>query len=155
MYLKNNTSEHSRVTDRAHKLLIQLGTDLIPHQKGSLYNHLSRVEKLLTVCECQPHVVLAGLFHSIYGNEMFKVATTDNRLLIQNAIGVPAENLAWLFCNIKRPDCYFNGDTIPLINGTYIKIDNSTLQELKMIEGANILDHNAGIDLIQLFGFND
>jgi hypothetical protein len=138
----------------AHNLLTELGADLIPHQKGSLYNHLSRVEKLLTVCECQQHVVLAGLFHSIYGNEIFKIATTDNRLLVQNTIGLPAENLAWLFCNIKRPDCYFSGNVVPLTNGSYIHIDDNTMKELKMIEGANILDHNAGTDLIKLFGFD-
>lgn len=139
---------------KGHNLLIELGTRSIPHQKGSLYDHLSRVEKLLLVVECQEHVASAGLFHSIYGNEIFKTATTNDRILVQEAIGIEAENLAWLFCNIKRPDCYFNGDSIPLTNGIYIKIDDSILQELKMIEGANILDHNTGVDLIKLFGFN-
>ena len=140
---------------KGHELLIHLGTNSIPHQKGSLYNHLSRVEKLLLVTECQEHVASAGLFHSIYGNEIFKTATTNDRKLVQETIGIQAENLVWLFCNIKRPDCYFNNNPIiQLNNNEWISIDQVTMFELKMIEGANILDHNAGNDLIKLFHFN-
>ena len=139
---------------KGHELLIQLGTKSIPHQKGSLYNHLSRVEKLLLVAECQEHVASAGLFHSIYGNEIFKTATTNNRTLVQEAIGIEAENLAWLFCNVKRPDCYVNVNPIQLHNDEWIRIDQATMFELKMIEGANILDHHTGDHLIKLFGFN-
>jgi hypothetical protein len=136
-----------------HDYLKQLGTESVPHSGRSFYDHLTRVEQVLRVCHCDEPTCLAGLFHSIYGTSHFQVRTTEDRDKVREVIGERAEYLAWLFCNAKRPDCWFSEDNFLLVDGSSIKLDNRTMSDLRMIEGANLLEQQRGMDIFKyLYG---
>ena len=133
----------------------QLKTESIHHSGRTLYEHLSNVEKILKICRCNDHVCLAGLFHSIYGTSIFKKQTTNDRQKIKEVIGERAEFLVWIFCNAKRPFCWFFDKRIPLKNGSHIRIDDLTLKELHMIESANLIEQQEGLNEILSFATLD
>jgi len=95
----------SSVLENAKSFLLQNGCNRRPHSGRTLYVHLVAVHQLLERSGHLPHVCLAGLFHSIYGTSAFKVQTLgeDKRGEVRTLIGTAAEELAWLFCHIKRP----------------------------------------------------
>ena len=121
------------------------------HDAKTLYEHLSNVEKILRICDCDESVCLAGLFHSIYGTEFYKNKPTDDRKLIKEIIGERAEKLVWIFCNAKRPFCWFFGQVIPLKDGSFVRVDNKMMKDLHMIEGANLLEQHDGLHEIVAF----
>jgi hypothetical protein len=131
--------------------LKDLDTCNIPHSGRSFYEHLCSVEDILKLCRCPEHVSLAGLFHSIYGTNFFNTDLKIERVEVQKVIGERAEYLAWLFCNAQRPFCWFVGNKIALRNGTAALVDDKTLHELRMIEGANLLEQQLGVDIIVQF----
>lgn len=137
--------------NNAHKLLIELGADKIPHRDRTLYEHLSSVEKILQLCRCSTDVCTAGLIHSIYGTEFLKTSVTADRDTVKQTVGEHAEYLAWIFCNANRPFCWFTGNNLPFRDGTYIKIDDKTLHELRMIESANLIDQQQAPEIILSF----
>jgi hypothetical protein len=47
-----------------------------------------------------------------------------------------------------RPFCWFTGNHIPLRDGSHITVDNQTLKDLQMIEGANLLDQQMAIEIL-------
>ena len=60
-----------------------------------MYNFLNKIG--------QPeHVCFAGLFHSIYGNDIFKIKTEEDRNTIKKLIGDEAEKLVWIFNSTPR-----------------------------------------------------
>lgn len=134
-----------------HEYLKVLGTDSTEHSGRTLYDHLCRVEQILRVCRCEEDVCLAGLYHSIYGTNAFTQITTTDRIKIKEIIGERAEFLAWLFCNAQRPFCWFCGNTFVFRDGSFVTVDDKTLHELQMIEGANLLEQKCGADLITVF----
>jgi hypothetical protein len=136
----------------AHELLLSLGADKIPHSNRTLYDHLCNVEAILKICRCTDSVSTAGLIHSVYGTEFFKTVTTTDRDTVKSVVGERAEYLAWLFCNAMRPFCWFTGNHIPLRNGSHITVDSQTLKDLQMIEGANLLDQQMGIEVLVSIG---
>jgi len=123
----------------------------VEHSGASLYDHLCNVEKILRICRCDDATCLAGLYHSIYGTSVFKHQTTNDRELIKSVIGERAEFLAWIFCNAKRPFCWFFGPHIPFEDGSFIRVDQKTLHDLHMIEGANMLEQHGG--LVEIMSF--
>jgi hypothetical protein len=138
-----------------HNLLKELGADTIMHSDGTLYEHLSRVEEILKISRCSQEVSTAGLIHSIYGTEFFKTVTTTDRSRVRTVAGERAEYLAWIFCNANRPFCWFTGNNIPLRDGNYIRIDNKTLHDLRMIESANLIDQQQSPEIIVSFSSNN
>jgi hypothetical protein len=131
--------------------LVSLNTNKTQHSGRTLYEHLCNVEDILRICRMPEHVALAGLYHSIYGTNFFKIQTTDDREAIRAVIGDRAEHLAWLFCNAARPFCWFTGRFFVLQDGNSIEVDDQTIFELQMIEGANLLEQQHGADLITSF----
>lgn len=85
-------------------LLNSLGTAEHAHTKGTLRDHLIGTSALLADWGNPDHVVLGGLFHSVYGTQHFKVSSTslDNRASVAAVIGERAEQLAFLFCVTDR-----------------------------------------------------
>ncbi len=134
--------------------LQSIGVENTAHSGRTFFDHLCRVEDILRICMVDEEVCLAGLYHSIYGTSYFKIKTTDDRQAIKNIIGDRAEYLAWLFCNAQRPFCWFCGNNIVLTNGSHITVDDKTLHDLQMIEGANLLEQKCGADLITSFTAN-
>ena len=56
-------------------LLIDLNTDSLSHSHGTLIDHLQQTYELLKQWENPQYVCLAGLFHSIYGTQIYKKQT--------------------------------------------------------------------------------
>ena len=53
-------------------LLIDLNTDSSSHSQGTLIDHLQNTYELLKQWNNPNYVWLAGLFHSIYGTQIYK-----------------------------------------------------------------------------------
>ena len=94
--------------------LISKKTNDVPHYNKNLFQHLVNIYNKLRSWDCNEDICYAGLFHSIYGNEIFSVKTETDRQVIEKLIGKKAESLV--------KDRYQNKD-------------------LKIISLANELDH--------------
>jgi uncharacterized protein (TIGR02466 family) len=73
------------------------------HGTRTLSDHLIGVYKLLEGKDCAQEVCDAGLFHSIYGTEIYKHKTLTSRDIVRSLIGDEAENLANIFCELEIP----------------------------------------------------
>lgn len=124
----------------------------IKHSGRTFYEHLKGTHDLLEQDGEHGHVCLAGLFHSIYGTNAFKVQTMtlDSRMDVIKLIGKPAERLAYIFCACDRPLALlieaargqpysvhdrFTGHTIALTRGD--------LEDLLTIERANLKEQGS------------
>lgn len=85
-------------------LLDKLNVEQFAHRHGSARRHLVRVHDFLVEWCNPPAVCAAGLFHNIYGTEMFKpqAAELSRRPEVAQVIGTEAEELAFLFCVSRR-----------------------------------------------------
>lgn len=86
-------------------LLVGLGADAVPHSGSVFSSHLIGVYDLLKKWGCAEHVMVAGLFHSIYGTETFKCFSLDlsRRQELRQGIGQPAERLVYIFSAATWP----------------------------------------------------
>ena len=126
-------------------LLIDLNTDSRSHTQGTLIEHLEQTYELLKQWNNPNYVCLAGLFHSIYGTQIYKQQSLglDKRDLIKNAIGIEAEYLAYLFCIMDRTNFYNNLDSSRVRNlqdGSNILISEKSKRNLCEILVANELE---------------
>lgn len=110
------------------ELLIELGADQTKHSGRTLFEHLKGVHDLLRDWNAPQHVCLAGLFHSIYGTEVFKHQSLDDRKRLQAATDKRTEALVHAFCVAKDR---------PLFESIE---DKTTRRQLQEIEAANILE---------------
>ncbi len=133
---------------QAHSLLLdRYGTDENPHAKGSLREHLIGTHRLLNEWGNPPHVSLAGLFHSIYGTQHYKVSSTSlrSRENIAAGIGEKAEQLAYLFCVTDRIGLFFEVDKSEprlwdFVKSELVSVSPDVIQELVEIEIANYVE---------------
>jgi hypothetical protein len=98
--------------ERAMALLDDIGAVDVEHPSGTLAHHLHGTYDLLASWSCSEPVCLAGLYHSVYGTEFFRTETLalDARERVKEAIGESAEQLAFLFCVMRRSSLYENLD---------------------------------------------
>lgn len=84
--------------------LVALGTDRVEHSGGAFLAHLIGVYRDLKEWGGDEDLALAGLFHSIYGTEVFQgfKVPLDRREEIRELIGERAERLAYLNCALTR-----------------------------------------------------
>ena len=82
-------------------------TQGIKHSHSTLYEHCYNVYVLLKNMERSQDVCLAGLYHSIYGNEYFKPPIKVTRAKIRALIGKKAEALVYTYNNTKDRDNYY------------------------------------------------
>jgi hypothetical protein len=94
-------------------LLADSGAMKAPHSGRTLFDHLLGTHHLLKAWGNAEAVCLGGLLHSIYGTNVFTRQSLDagQRATLQGVIGPEAEQLAWLFCGIDRPQAIFEGLT--------------------------------------------
>lgn len=82
-----------------------LGTEDVPHsgEQGFLA-HLVGVFRDLELWDCERDVCRAGLFHSIYGTELFQrfALPLERRGEVRELIGERAERLAFVNCLMDR-----------------------------------------------------
>ena len=95
---------------RAMELLDAVGAVDVEHPSGTLLEHLRGTYDTLASWGCPEHLCLAGLYHSVYGTEVFQRETIplDARSQVRDAIGERAEELAFLYCAIRRSSLYDN-----------------------------------------------
>jgi hypothetical protein len=93
-------SDFKRLTD----FLVGLGVEQIGHTQKSYLAHLIGVYRLMEANGCSPELCRAGLFHSIYGTQLFQGFTLplERRGELANLIGARSERLAYLNCVMDR-----------------------------------------------------
>jgi hypothetical protein len=89
-----------RLTD----FLIELGIENVGHTKKSYLAHLIGVYRDMEAAGCQDEVCRAGMFHSIYGTELFQgfKLPLERRSDLRALIGDRAERLAYMNCSMDR-----------------------------------------------------
>ena len=129
------------------EVLHRLQTDTQHHSAGTLFDHLLATRELLAEWGNDADVCAAGLFHSIYGTEYFRVQSESlaNRHHVAAAIGERSERLAYLFCVTDRLGfaSAARASTPTLRNhldGSPISIDADEGPALVEIEVANIVE---------------
>jgi hypothetical protein len=135
--------------------LKQFHTDTTGHSGRTLIEHLKGTRKLLEDWGMPQHVCIAGLFHSIYGTNIFTTqsASFDDRDLLKGLIGEQAEWLAYLFCVTERPNAFFSfthelGLLVNRHTQERLLVRNLDRLELIVIEAANHIEQDMGAELI-------
>lgn len=125
-------------------LLTELSAAQSHHSFGSLLDHLSATRDLLAEWANSETVCAAGLFHSVYGTQYYKVqsASFDRRTDVAAVIGERAEELAYLFCVTDRRDFFTQMDpAAPALKDRVREVDVAvtpqTIDALIEIEIAN------------------
>lgn len=129
-------------------VLQRFHADETPHSGRTLIDHLLGTYRLLESWGALPAVCRAGLFHSIYGTNIFafKSASFDDRPTIRDAIGDQAERLAFLFCVSERPVAFLkavlerNYVLEDRVHGVRLAVTPSEIGALIEIEVANFLE---------------
>src|SRR5262249_45602882 len=85
----------------------EIGVENVPHTKKSYLAHLIGVYNYLRSQKCTEDVCRAGMFHSIYGTELFQgfKLPLERRPDVRALIGERAEYLAYLNCAMGRASC--------------------------------------------------
>jgi hypothetical protein len=89
-----------RLTD----FLLGLGIDDVPHTDKTYLAHLVGVYRDMREHDCPEEVCQAGMFHSIYGTELFQgfKLPLERRVDVRALIGERAERLAYWNCAVDR-----------------------------------------------------
>src|SRR5271163_912328 len=84
--------------------LVGIGIERIPHSQKSYLAHLIALYRDLKAQGYDEDVCRAGMFHSIYGTELFQGFTLplERRPEVRALIGERAERLAYLNCAMDR-----------------------------------------------------
>jgi hypothetical protein len=125
------------------------------HSGRTFLRHLEGTERILRDWGCPQHLQLAGLFHSIYGTNIFTVqsASFGEREVISSLIGPIGEWLAYLFCVTARPDAFFIAKTSKSMRHRYtqmpIAVRDDDLRDLFLLEAANHIEQNMNPPLVK------
>jgi hypothetical protein len=142
--------------DEGIEVFLRTLTEGVKHSGRTLFDHLVGTYALLRKQNAPEYVCLAGLFHSIYGTNIFRHPSVpiNRRDLVVEMIGEPAERLAYIFCSCGRPKAlvdavghgppyqvkdYRSGETTPL--------SGEDMYDLLLIEVANLEDQGGGTTL--------
>lgn len=89
---------------RMTALLLEIGIGDQPHTGKTYIGHLLAVHRLMEDEGCGTDACRAGLFHSVYGTEMFQgfKLPVERRDEVRALIGERAERLAYLNCAMDR-----------------------------------------------------
>jgi hypothetical protein len=84
--------------------LVGLGIEEVPHTGKSYLAHLVAVYRLMEAEGCNEELCRAGMFHSIYGTELFQgfKLGLERRAEVRELIGERAERLGYLNCAMYR-----------------------------------------------------
>ncbi|KAJ9609709.1 hypothetical protein H2200_006037 [Cladophialophora chaetospira] len=110
-------------------------TGNVKHSNRTFYQHLFNVYTYLKEHGAPEEVCDAGLFHSIYGTELY--AYQNNRVtrdVVRGFIGDYAEELVYIFCTAKNR---FN-----LIVNNTLGLSDRQARDLCLVEFANKKDQN-------------
>ena len=111
-----------------NNFLVEVGTKDYPHGQSKLYDHLVGTWTILKELKCSENICNAGLFHSIYGTQIFeaRMIPIHRREIVKDLIGELSENLVFLF-HITPPDRF----------ESFVTMSEPIRSELMTIEYAN------------------
>ena len=93
-------SQYKQMTD----FLLGLGTEQVSHTNKTYLAHVIGVYRYMQARGCTEELCRAGMFHSIYGTELFQrfALPLERRAEVRALIGERAERLAYLNCAMDR-----------------------------------------------------
>lgn len=111
--------------------LLAQGIDRIDHSNKTYLAHLIGVYRDLEEWGCGDDVCQAGMFHSIYGTELFQgfKLPLESRAEIRQLIGERAERLAYLNCAMNRATF---DRAVEQPAGPYWIVDRLTQEEVEL-----------------------
>ena len=133
----------------------------LPHSGSNFFDHLVKTFNILKTWKKSDKVCVAGLFHSVYGNEYYKPTINISREEVKNLVGEECENLIFKFNNcdrnkvIKEETDY---DLISIISAnflsqnTFIETENECIDE---ITNKSIYNYFLNLPNYQFDGSND
>jgi hypothetical protein len=94
------SKDYKRLCD----FLLGLGVEKIDHTEKTYLAHLVNVYRLMEAEGCTAELCAAGMFHSIYGTQLFQGFTLplERRPEVASLVGDRAERLAYLNCVMDR-----------------------------------------------------
>jgi len=89
---------------RLTQFLIQLGVENVSHTQKTYMAHLVNLYRLMEAHGADLELCAAGMFHSIYGTEVFQgfKLPVERRQEVRDLIGERAERLAYWNCFMDR-----------------------------------------------------
>src|SRR3989449_11739273 len=92
-------------SERYLTLLHESGAQALPHSGRTLLDHLVGTYRILRDWGNAEPICAGGLFHSIYGTNVFRRQAIKpwERDRVRAVIGAEAEQYAHLFCSVNRP----------------------------------------------------
>jgi esterase len=130
----------------AIEYLADLGADGIEHPGGTLLEHLRRVAELLADWGARPGVVLAGLYHAVYGTDGFptRLRSLDQRQEVAERIGTEAEAIVYRYASCDRAFLFSQPATERRIRDRFTRevagIGEEAFHDLLELTFANELD---------------
>ena len=129
--------------------LCQMGAVKLAHRRGTLHDHLMRTFAMLESVGAPRYICRAGALHSIYGTNRFRrvVAKEAERPAIAKAFGADAEQLAFAFSKLDRPQTLEEpladqpeSVLLKLHDGRTAAAPRDFYKALQLIECANLQD---------------
>ena len=143
----------SRVPKKYLRLLEKLHVSRIGHSGRDLREHLLGTWRLLDQWHMPEPVCAAGLCHSLYGTNVFRVSVlrrTADRRRLANVIEPRAEHLVYLFSFIDRPKALISvrkcGHKVGIkVSGgrSFVAVSKRTYARLLAIELANLIEQGS------------
>lgn len=125
------------------ELLRRLGFGDLTHDSHVPFiSHLLGTRRVLAEWGERPAMCDAGLFHSAYGTEYFPVETPATRDDVRAVIGADAEEVAWLWCTIRRDtiDVGGEGALVELRDGGTIELDAARTADIATLWAADTVE---------------
>lgn len=144
--IRRQEGQPARIDPSLLQDLKSRGADLVPHANGSLLDHLVRTAQILSGWGARSDLVAAGLFHSVYGTPIaaIKIYAEDERAILQELIGTPAEDLVYSYSTLDRKLVHAPPPRSEH-SGICVK-RNDQLSDLAVIDMANAVDQAAAAD---------
>ena len=127
--------------------------DAIPHARGSLLSHLLGAHAILRAWRQPEHVLLAGLFHSVYSTESFahRLFGPRDRARVREIVGPAAERLVFLFSAFGRSALLDAAETgagerlslPPRSRGPLLELERRELGDVLLMHAANVAEQVA------------
>ena len=136
------------------EFLIKLGTNDVAHTGSVFISHLTGVYDYLERWNCPEHVILAGLFHSIYGSEAFTRFSIElsRREELRRVIGDAAERIVYIFSAVTWPSFQAAVMTNNIrhlrdrFSNTPLVVTRQEFDDLLWVQLANVLEQEARLD---------
>jgi hypothetical protein len=122
-------ANYKRLTD----FLLELGTEQVSHTEKSYLAHVIGVYRDMQAQGCSEELCEAGMFHSIYGTELFQrfALPLERRADVRKLIGERAERLAYYNCAMDRSSF---DQSLQREHGPYPVVDRLTGEKWELSE---------------------